>query len=90
MYGTCVFHMIAAITTNISANATTIIKLLFSDRTPIEIKMMVEIDFHSISNLVSTYMKAMASYANILRISTHVPPPKDVCVGGYIMIVRSL
>ena len=86
MYGTCVFHMIAAITTNISANATTIIKLLF----PIEIKMMVEIDFHSISSLVSTYMKAMASYANILSISTHVPPPKDVCVGGYIMIVRSL
>ena len=89
MYGSSVFHMIAVITTKISANATTIIKQLFSDRTPIEITTIVEIDFHSISNLVSTYMKAMASYANILRISTDVPPPKDVCVGGY-MIVRSL
>ena len=66
--------MIAAITSKISANATTIIKQLFSDRTPIEITTIVEIDFHSISNLVSTYMKAMAFYANILRISTHVPP----------------
>ena len=52
--------MIAAITTKISANATTIRKQLFSDRTPIEITMMVEIDFHSISSLVSTYMKAVA------------------------------
>ena len=86
MYGTCVFHMIAAITTNISANATTITKLLFSDRTPIEITTIVEIDFHSTSILVSTYMKAMASYANILRILTLVSPPKDVCVGVYMIV----
>ena len=81
--------MIAVITTKISANATTIIKQLFSERTAKEITEIVEIDFHSISNLVSTYMKAMASYANIPRILTHVHPPRDVCVGGY-MIVRSL
>ena len=66
MYGTCVFHMIAAITTNITT--------------------IVEIDFHSTSVLVSTYMKAMASYANILRILTLVPPPKDVCVGVYMIV----